>query len=124
IKKWLAQSSRPELREYLDSPTALGRLARERGDIFVKIVPSSEELAVLKQKSPEDYAVLKKWILNCVGVYQPVFTATLTNAGDTALSIVEVQYDVERVGQVLGAGPSGAVWPELTYDHTIAHSNG
>jgi hypothetical protein len=124
IKNWLDESNRPELKEYLDSPTALGRLARERGDIFAKIVPSSEELAAIKDKSPKNYAVLKKWILNCVGVYQPVFTATLANTGNKATSIVEVQYDVERVGQVKGAGPSGAIWPELTYDHTLVHSKG
>jgi hypothetical protein len=124
IRNWLTTSDRSELREYLDGPKALGRLARERGDIFDKIIPSSEELVAIKHRSPEDYVIIKKWILSCVGVYQPVFTATLANTSSKPVDIVEVQYETEQVGQVLGAGLGGPVWPEMTYDHTLIHSKG
>ncbi|NTW87616.1 MAG: hypothetical protein HGB26_00480 [Desulfobulbaceae bacterium] len=124
IRKWIAKTERSNLLGYLEEPKALGRLAKKRGDIFEKIIPSSDELAIIKQQNPPDYEVIKKWILNCVGVYQPVFTVTLTNSGKQAIDITEVQYDIKEVGEVRGPGPGGPVWPELTFDHTLVHSKG
>ncbi len=121
IRKWLATTDRASLVEYLSDPMALGRLARERGDVFKKILPSAAELSSIKRSAPDDYEVIKHWLLNCVGIYQPVFTAALTNAGTGSINIVRVQYEVKLIGQVKGGEPGGPVWPEVTYDHTISH---
>jgi hypothetical protein len=124
IKKWLATTDKANLVQYFTEPLALGRLAKERGDIFKQVLPSSADLAAIKQRSPEDYEIIKQWLINCVGVYQPVFTVVLKNDGQTAVDVTQVRYEVERVGQVRGIGPGGPVWPEAVYDHTLGHYAG
>jgi hypothetical protein len=78
----------------------------------------------MKEHAADDYAAIKGWILACVGVYQPVFTVVISNSGREQTNIVQVQYDVKQLGQVLGGGPGGPVWPEITFDHELAYRLG
>jgi hypothetical protein len=124
LRKYVISSGKAKFAEYLNSPEDLGRVVRDRGDVFSQILPTSDELLAMKERAPDDYAALKKWILSCIGVYQPVFTIVLTNTRHVPVDIVRVEYDVKQVGQVLGGEQGGPVWPEVTFDHELVHSVG
>ncbi len=123
LKKHIEAKGEKSLTNYLGSKEDLSRVIRERGDIFQNVMFTSDELIETKRTAPGDYNVVKEWLLSCVGVYQPVITFVLKNSGTTAVTLTEVVYEVEDVGQVKG-GVSGAIYPEETYDHTLDHHKG
>jgi hypothetical protein len=123
LKKHLETKGEKSLINYLGSTEELSRIIRKRGDIFQEVMFTSDELTETKRIAPGDYNVIKEWLLSCVGVYQPVITFVLKNSGTTAVTLTEVVYEIEDVGQVKG-GVSGAIYPEETYDHTLDHQKG
>lgn len=118
IRRRLETSGRKDLLPYLRF-RSLGRLAQERADIFRQILFSPAELDTMKASSPADYKTVKEWLLNCVGVYQPVFTLVVRNTGKDPLTLNKVIYRVLEADRVLGVGPEGFLFPELTYDHAL-----
>lgn len=124
IRRLVQERNTPQLLPYLTEKDSLGRLARERGDISQQVMFTSTDLEKLRDVAPADYKIAKAYILDCIGIYQPVFTVTLNNPGKSGIDIVEVIYVVEQVGQVLGAEPGGPVYPEYTYDHVLVHTPG
>ncbi|WET39899.1 hypothetical protein [Citrobacter enshiensis] len=124
LRRLVQERNTPQLLSYLTDSDSLGRLARERGDIFQKVIFTTGELDNLRDTVPKDYEIAKKYILECIGIYQPVFTIVLKNSGKAGIDIVKVVYVIEKVGQVLGLGPGGPVYPEHTYDHRLVHVRG
>ena len=124
IRRLIQERNTPQLLPYLSETDSLGRLARERGDIFQQIMFTPTDLEKLRNTLPADYKVAKAYILDCIGIYQPVFTITLNNPGETGIDIVKVIYAVEKVGQVSGEEPGGPIFPEYTYDHVLVHEPG
>jgi hypothetical protein len=111
------------LARYIEKPRDLSRVTRERGDIFEKIIFTSEEVLAMKAAAPTDYQKVKSWLLDCVGVAQPVFTLVVRNSGKDSVLLQAVEYNVVEVGQVRGS-VTGPIYPEITYDHPLKHQKG
>ena len=120
LRSFWAKQSRADLAAYLATPDALGRLIRERGDIFSQIIPTPEQLKTL---SSPDYEIVRAWLHDCVGLYNPVFTVTLGNTTPLDLVVTTVIYHILEVGQVMG-GVGGPLYPLKTYDFTLAWRSG
>jgi len=123
LRERLDKMSKSSLKAYINSVQDLSRIIRERGDIFNQIMFSNEELETLKTSNLQQYEVIKDWILNCIGVNQPVITFTLKSTSDEDLLINKVIYDVSFVFQVMG-GESGPLYPVITYSHVLNHKKG
>ncbi len=123
LRERLDKIGKSNLKLYIPSVDGLSRIIRERGDIFQQVMFSSSELQSLKQSNPAQYEVVKDWILNCIGVKQPVIMFTLLNKTNNDLLINKVAYIVSETGQVKG-GESGPLYPLITYNHVLQHKKG
>jgi hypothetical protein len=115
LRNFWSKNGRNDLAAYLVNPDSLGRLIRERGDVFAKIIPTPQQLRAMQ---PTDYDVVRAWLHDCVGLYNPVFTLVLTDSASQDLVITTVVYHVLDIGQVLG-GTGGPIYPLKTYDYTL-----
>lgn len=122
FKKRLRERGESSLEHYIERPEDLSHLMRDRGDIFDRIMFSWQELDELRKSAPGDFATVRDWLINCVGIQQPVFTLVIRNNA-RAVTLTKVVYNVLAVGQVLG-GATGLIYPEKTYDHTLVHKIG
>lgn len=116
LREFWTRQSRSDLAMYLSDPNSLGRLIRERGDIFSQIIPTS---AQFKSMSPADYEIVRAWIHDCVGLYLPVFTFAFTNDSGKDVTLTKIVYHVHEIGTVKEA-IAGQLIPLKTYDYTLA----
>jgi len=123
LQERLDKIGKSDLKLYITSTDDLSRIIRERGDIFKQIMFSSDEIQSLKQTSPSQYETVKQWILNCIGVKQPVIMFTLLNNSNKDILINKVVYNVSEVADVKG-GEAGPVYPLITYNHVLEHKKG
>lgn len=93
----------------------------ERG--FLDARPTAAELAELQKSKPDWYALILRWMVECVGVADPVLIWTMRNNSGRALSLSSIEYDVLDVGQVKGAGPE-TIEPIDVQPHDLYHSIG
>lgn len=93
------------------------------GDGFLDARPNEAELADLNKNKPEWYALIMRWMVNCVGVAAPVLVWTLENTSAKQLTLTKIDYDVLDVGQVKGGGPE-TVEPIDVATHMLAHTKG
>lgn len=77
----------------------------------------------LQRNAPEDYKLLHEWLLNCIGLQQPVLTLIVHNVSTQSVLLTDVIYHVLKVGQVKD-GVTGSVVPDQTYKHTLKHEQG
>jgi hypothetical protein len=120
LRDFWASQGRSDLAGYLVAPDALGRLIRERGDIFSQIIPTPQQL---KMMPSSHYDIIRAWLHDCVGLYNPVFTVALSNNSAQDLVIATLVYHVLDVGQVRG-GTGGPLYPLKTYDYALAWRRG
>jgi hypothetical protein len=120
LRDFWMKKGRTDLAGYLQKPDSLGRLIRERGDIFAQIIPTSAEF---KSMPPADYEILRAWIHDCVGLYLPVFTFAFANESDQDVTLAKIVYHVHEIGTVKG-GTAGPLVPLKTYDFTLAWRTG
>jgi hypothetical protein len=120
LREFWSKHGRDDLAAYLTAPTSLGRLIRERGDIFADLIPTPEQLSGM---SAADYGIVRTWIHDCVGLYNPVFTFVISNRSDSDLILTTIIYHVLDVGQVKG-GLGGPIYPLKTYDYELQWRRG
>lgn len=108
---------------YIRTADDLARVARERRDLFERLIFTSADLEEMKDHSPQDFAKVKEWMLTCVGIYQPVLTLVIKNFGARSVTLTDVIYEVMDVGSVKG-GLTGPIYPGITYNHTLRHEEG
>ena len=90
---------------------------------FIEARPTAAELANLFESKPEWYTIVMRWMVECVGVADPVLIWTLRNNSDARLTLISVDYLVLDVGQVMGAGPD-VLEPIDVMPHDLYHSEG
>ncbi|GAA3066815.1 hypothetical protein GCM10010520_13260 [Rhizobium viscosum] len=72
---------------------------------FNEILPTRSELEKLKASNPADFAIVMDWLVNCIGLLDPVLIWNIQNNGDRPLTIVSVDYDVLDIGSTKGGIP-------------------
>lgn len=120
LNAFWSKSGRGDLAAYLNKPDSLGRLIRERGDVFAQVIPTLEQL---KGMSPSDYSIVKAWLHDCVGLYNPVFTLVISNGSDKDVILTKIVFHVLEVGQILG-GFGGPIYPDTVYDCELKWAQG
>jgi hypothetical protein len=123
LSRRLDNIHRPDLKEYIKTSDDLSRVIVSRGDIFNQIMFTDSEIQELKKTDSSGYIAVRNWLVNCIGIKNPVITFTLKNSSDQDIIISKVVYDVTAVGQVKG-GASGPLYPIITYDHYLEHHAG
>ena len=120
LERFWASNNRKDLAAYLDEPNSLGRLIRERGDIFAQIIPTPQQLSSM---SSDDYKIVQAWVHDCVGMYQPVFKFVISNNGTKDVILNQLVYHVLKTGVVKG-GVAGPIYPLATFDHKLVWAPG
>jgi len=90
---------------------------------FIEARPTAAELADLMKRKPEWYELLLRWMVECVGVADPVLIWTFRNNQDQPLTLTAVDYDVLDVGHVLSAGHA-ILEPIDVMPHDLYHQKG
>jgi hypothetical protein len=108
---------------YLEKPEDLSRLLRTRGDVVERLMFTDAELRALRKNSEEDFRAVLEWLVNCVGVHQPVLTFVIRSHSAEPILLTKIVYDVQQVGEVRGAD-SGPLYPIAVFDHEIRHEVG
>jgi hypothetical protein len=120
LRKRGASSISSQLSDY----AGYRRLIQQGGkNTFFQAAPDAAELATLRKDSPEQFALVMRWLANCVGLADPVLIWTLRNNSGRELRLTEVEYNVLDVGQVKGGGP-GAVEIIDVQPHDLIHEKG
>ncbi len=92
-------------------------------EAFIEARPTAAELATLMATKPELFSLLMRWMVECVGVAEPVLIWTLRNNTSRVLTLLNVDYIVLDVGQVKGAGPD-TLDPIDVMPHELYHQTG
>ena len=95
---------------------------------FIEARPTAAELADLMKRKPEWHELLMRWMVECVGVADPVLIWTFRNNQDKPLTLTAVDYDVLDIGHVLSAGhailePIDVMPHDLYYQRGIQTQN-
>jgi len=123
LLKRLDDIKRPDLKQYISTPEDLSRIIAKRGDIFNQVMFTEDDILTMKKQAPQDYEIVKDWLIHCIGIYNPILTFTINNKSGKEILINKIVYQVLEVGQVLG-GESGPLYPVMTYDHVLYHVPG
>jgi multisubunit Na+/H+ antiporter MnhE subunit len=90
---------------------------------FLEARPRTAELAHLLKTKPEWYALLMRWMVECVGIADPVLVWTFRNNSSKPLTLTSVDYEIIDIGQVKGAGPE-TIEPIDIGAHDLYHQKG
>jgi hypothetical protein len=115
LKEFWAKHGRSDLSAYLTDKDSLGRLIRERGDIFDQLMPTPAQVSSM---SKDDYEIFKQWVQTCVGMYNPAFTVVVRNNGKRDVVLNKAVYHVLKIGSVAG-GTGSLLYPLHTYDYVL-----
>jgi hypothetical protein len=115
LKEFWAKHGRSDLSAYLTDKDSLGRLIRERGDIFDQLMPTPAQVSSM---SKDDYEIFKQWVQACVGMYNPVFTVAIRNNSKKDVVLNNAVYHVLKIGTVAG-GTGSLLYPLHTYDYVL-----
>jgi hypothetical protein len=119
----LRKNNRLDLLPYVNSLSGYRKLMSKGGENFLDIMFSQNEILKLRKEDPSSFEHVAEWLVNCVGVTEPVITLIVRNNSDKATAISKVSYIVDTTLVVLGGGRGPAV-PEYTYRHSIPHAKG
>jgi hypothetical protein len=120
----LKDRGRTDLVQKLSDYDGYRNLLQHGGDRgFNDARPTKAELVDLMKKKPEWYSLILRWLVECVGVADPVLIWTLRNNSDKDLTLNAVDYQVLEIGQVKGAGPD-TLEPLDVLPHDLVHSQG
>lgn len=90
---------------------------------FIDARPTKAELVDLKSRKPDWYSLVLRWLVECVGVADPVLVWTLRNNTNRDMTLSAVDYEVLDVGQVAGGGPD-TLEPIDVLPHDLVHTTG
>ena len=124
LRSVLKERGRNDLVRKLADYNGYRDLVQHGGDKgFLEARPTAAELADLLKKKPEWYELLMRWMVECVGIADPVLIWTLRNNSDKPLLLTAVDYAVLDVGQVRGGGPD-TLLPIDVMPHDLYHRTG
>lgn len=73
-------------------------------DAFKKALPNDSDMAILKKENQREFEIIMDWLVNCVGIAEPVLNWTLSNTSNRKLLLTAVDYEVLEVDEVKGGG--------------------
>ncbi|OXB20037.1 hypothetical protein B0A80_19385 [Flavobacterium tructae] len=123
LQKRLDAVNRNDLKQYIKTVNDLSRIIATRGDIFEQIMFTDQDIIKMKKNDPENYSIVRDWLVKCIGVKSPVVSFVLRNLKKKDIIISKVEYEILEVGQVLG-GEGGPLYPIITYNYILRHSIG
>ncbi len=123
LKKRLFSKGMGSLSLYVESLEGYRRLMSAGGSNFLKIVFSKDELASIRSQDEVAFKNIVKWLVECVGVTEPIVTIVIRNNTGNAIVIDKAIYLVDSAEIALG-GSAGALVPDYTYRHSIPHRAG
>ena len=90
---------------------------------FSDLAPTRLEILELWKSDRPKFDILMNWLVNCVGLGDPVLIWTLKNNSASTGIITAVEYNVTAVGQVKGAAPE-ALEPIDVQPFDLVHKKG
>ena len=90
---------------------------------FTRARPTVAELTELKRTNPSAFSIFQRWMVECVGVSDPVLIWTLENRSTRRLILSFVDYHVLDVGGFMGANDV-LMAPVDVQPHPIAYAKG
>ncbi|MET4371037.1 hypothetical protein ABIA99_003731 [Bradyrhizobium sp. LB12.1] len=93
------------------------------GTQFQKAAPTGQELESLLKTDKSKFDAMMRWLVQCVGLADPVLIWELRNDSDRQLLLTAVDYIVSAVSQIRGAAPQ-AVEPIDVMAHDLEHATG
>jgi hypothetical protein len=99
------------------------KLITVHGKLFKEIFFTEGELEQLAATEPAKYEIVRDYLVNCVGVADPVLTFIVRNSGDVDIVLLDLVYHVSEVFDTLGSS-SELLEPILTDNHSIPHAKG
>ena len=112
-----------ELAPYVESLSGYRRLMSAGGDKFLKVIFTEEEVLRLRSENPTKFKHVAEWLVDCVGVTEPILTIIVRNNTNATTVINKISYLVDHTAVVLG-GSGGPAVPQYTYRHAIPHAAG
>jgi hypothetical protein len=112
-----------DLAPYVESLSGYRRLMSAGGEKFLDVLFTQEEVSRLRTDDPTNFAQVAAWLVDCVGVTEPILTLIIRNNTNAATVISKSSYLVDQIVVVLG-GAKGPAVPEYTYRHAIPHAVG
>jgi hypothetical protein len=120
----LEKRGRHDLAQRLTDYNGYKTLIQKGGpDAFNAARPNLAEMVDLNKNKPEWYELLMRWMVECVGIADPVVIWTLRNSTTTPLTLSSVDYNVLDVSQVRGGGQE-TIEPIDVAPHDLDHFKG
>jgi hypothetical protein len=111
-------------RSYLvDDYDGYKKLIAAHGNIFKEIFFTEGELEQFASTEPVKYETVRDYLVNCIGVADPVLTFLVRNSGDVDILLVDLVYHVSDVFDTAGISPE-LLQPILTDNHSIPYAKG
>lgn len=90
---------------------------------FYEAAPTAKDLAMLRKENEENFQIIMDWLVNCVGIGEPVLNWTLRNNSSKDLILIAVDYEVLEIGSVKAGGPGELKIVDREY-HELVHKKG
>ncbi len=120
----LKDRGRADLAQKISDYAGYRNLIQHGGDHgFFDARPTVAELITLNKSKPELYSIILHWLVECVGVAEPVLIWTLKNNTNKDMTVSAVDYNVIDIGQVMGGGPD-TIEPIDVQPHVLVHATG
>jgi hypothetical protein len=119
----LKRMGQVDLLPYVRDIASYKQMMSRGGSTFLKVTFTEVELSRMRIADPAGFKVAANWLVNCVGVEDPVITVVLRNNSAKTIVLSEVHYLVEKAFVTLGGYPA-AITPAQAYDHVLPHKEG
>jgi hypothetical protein len=115
--------NRQDLRSLVDDVDSYRRMMSRGADRFSQLLFTQIEIDRMRQTDPAAFKIVSQWLVDCVGVQNPVLTIEVRNLSSESVLLTALHYAVEDADIVLG-GEAGPLTPAYTYDHVLPHARG
>jgi hypothetical protein len=123
LQERIQRLNRPDLKRLVADVNSYRAMMSRSGGHFSEVVFTQLEINRMRQSDPEAFEIVSRWLVDCVGVQNPVLTIEVRNLSSKVVLLTELHYLVDDAYTVLG-GESGPLTPAYTYDHTLPHAPG
>ncbi len=117
------RTNHPDLRSLVENVESYRRMMSRAGDRFSEVLFTQIEIDRMRQSDPAAFKIVARWLVDCVGMQNPVLTIEVRNLSSEPVLLTDIYYVVEDAGTVLG-GNTGPLTPAYTYDHILPHVRG
>jgi hypothetical protein len=123
LKERLEKINRHDLIDLVNDVSSYRRMMSQAGDRFSTIIFTQVDVDRMRESDPAAFRIVTRWLVDCVGVQNPVLTIEVRNLSSESILITSINYLVHAAYIVLG-GEAGPLTPAYTYTHTLPHKQG